>query len=142
MAAERQGFQRRQVRTQVGPGRLVGRLHDRRPGLWGDGGHHDTYLPIVLGQYALHWLRYLPRHCIDDWDDFSLWFVANFQSLYDKLTQPWDLKSIKLQSDETLRSFLRRFQTMSNRIPDVAEATMIEDFYRESNDSTFIWAIL
>jgi hypothetical protein len=25
-----------------------------------------TYLPIVLGQDALQWLRHLPRHCIDD----------------------------------------------------------------------------
>jgi hypothetical protein len=26
-----------------------------------------AYLPIVLGQDALQWLRHLPRHCIDDW---------------------------------------------------------------------------
>jgi hypothetical protein len=25
-----------------------------------------AYLPIVLGQDALQWLRHLPRHCIDD----------------------------------------------------------------------------
>jgi hypothetical protein len=30
---------------------------------------------------------------------------------------------------------------MSNCIPDVAEAVVIEDFYRGSNDSAFIWAI-
>jgi hypothetical protein len=37
-----------------------------------------AYLPIVLGQDALQWLQYLPRHCIDDWGDFSYRFVANF----------------------------------------------------------------
>jgi hypothetical protein len=37
-----------------------------------------TYLPIVLGQDALQWLRNLPRHCIDDWSDFSRRFIANF----------------------------------------------------------------
>jgi hypothetical protein len=31
---------------------------------------------------------------------------------------------------------------MRNRIPDVMEATMIEDFYHWSNDSIFIQAIL
>jgi hypothetical protein len=31
---------------------------------------------------------------------------------------------------------------MRNRIPEVAEATVIEDFYRGSNDSTFVRAIL
>jgi hypothetical protein len=53
-----------------------------------------AYLPIVFGQDALQWLRHLPRHCIDDWSDFSRRFTANFQSLSDKPTQPWDLKSI------------------------------------------------
>jgi hypothetical protein len=37
-----------------------------------------AYLPIVLGQDALQWLRHLPRHCIDDWSDFSRPFIANF----------------------------------------------------------------
>jgi hypothetical protein len=37
-----------------------------------------AYLPIVLGQDALQWLRHLPRHSIDDWSDFSRRFIANF----------------------------------------------------------------
>jgi hypothetical protein len=100
------------------------------------------YLPIVLGKDALQWLRHLPRHCIDDWSDFSRCFIANFQSLSDKSVQPWDLKSIRRQNDETLRSFLKRFQTMRNQIPEVAEAAVIEYFYRGSNDSAFVRAIL
>jgi hypothetical protein len=101
-----------------------------------------AYLPIVLGQDALQWLRHLPRHCIDDWSDFRRCFTANFQSLSDKPAQPWDLKSIKRRGDETLRSYLKRFQTMRNHIPEVTEATVIEDFYRGSNDSAFVRAIL
>jgi hypothetical protein len=100
-----------------------------------DGATEDVmtaYLPIVLGQDALQWLRHLPRHCIDDWSDFSRRFTANFQSLSNKPTQPWDLKSIKRRGDETLRSYLKRFHTMRNRIPEVAEAVVIEDFYRGS----------
>jgi hypothetical protein len=100
-----------------------------------------TYLSIVLGQDALQWLRHLPRHCIDDWSDFSSRFILNFQSLSDKSAQPWDLKSIKQQNDETLRSFLKRFQTMRNRILEVTQAAVIEDFNRGSNDPTFVRAI-
>jgi hypothetical protein len=37
-----------------------------------------TYLPIVLGQDTLQWLRHLPRHCIDDRSDFSRCFFTNF----------------------------------------------------------------
>jgi hypothetical protein len=56
-----------------------------------DGATKDVmtaYLPIVLGQDALQWLRHLPQHCIDDWSDFSRCFIANFQSLSDKPMQP------------------------------------------------------
>jgi hypothetical protein len=61
-----------------------------------------VYLPIVLGQDVLQWLRHLPRHFINDWSDFSRRFIVNFQSLSDKPAQPWDLKSIMWQNDETL----------------------------------------
>jgi hypothetical protein len=101
-----------------------------------------AYLPIVLGQDALQWLRHLPRHCIDDWSDFSQHFIANFQSLSDKPAQPWDLKSIRRRGDQTLRSYLKRFQTMRNHIIEVAEAAVIKDFYQGSNDSAFVRAIL
>jgi hypothetical protein len=101
-----------------------------------------AYLPIVLGQDALQWLRHLPQHCIDDWSDFSRRFIANFQSLSNKPAQSWDLKTIKHRGDETLQSYLKRFQTMRNRIPEVAKAAVIEDFYRGSNDSAFVQAIL
>jgi hypothetical protein len=101
-----------------------------------------VYLPIVLGQDALQCLRHLPRHCINDWSNFSRRFITNFQSLFDKPTQPWDLKSIRRQNNEILRSFFKRFQTMRNRIPEVAEVAVIEDFYRGSNESAFVRAIL
>jgi hypothetical protein len=104
--------------------RLVGSLHDHRLVVRATGATEDVmiaYLPIVLEQDALQWLRHLLWYCINDWEDFSRRFVVNFQSLSDKPAQPWDLKSVKRQSDETLCSFLRRFQTMRNRIPEVAE---------------------
>jgi hypothetical protein len=40
------------------------------------------------------------------------------------------------------QSYLKRFQTMRNRIPEVAEVVVIEDFYQGSNDSAFVRAIL
>jgi hypothetical protein len=41
---------------------------------WAAGATEDemtAYLPIVLGQDVLQCLRHLPRHCINDWSDFS-----------------------------------------------------------------------
>ena len=39
-----QSLQLQQVRAQVGTRGLVGRLHDRRPGRWGDGRRNDSVL--------------------------------------------------------------------------------------------------
>jgi hypothetical protein len=66
---------------------------------------------------------------IDYWADFDDGFVANYKSLSNKPAQPWDLKSIRHNNDESLRSFLKRFQSMRNHIPDIVEAAVIEDFY-------------
>jgi hypothetical protein len=97
-----------------------------------------AYLPIVLGQDALQWLRHLPRHCINDWSDFSRRFTANFSVPLRQTSATMGPQIHQAPGDETLRSYLKRFQTMRNRIPEVTEAAVIEDFYRGSNDSAFV----
>jgi hypothetical protein len=42
VAPQLQSLQRRQVRAQAGPKWLVGRLHVRRSGRWGDGRDNDS----------------------------------------------------------------------------------------------------
>lgn len=69
------------------------------------------------------------RHCVDRWANFCDHFVANYQSLSNKLAQSYDLKSIRCNNDESLRSFLKRFQSMRNHIPGIDEAVVIEDFF-------------
>lgn len=88
-----------------------------------------AYLPIMVGQGVLQWLRHLPCCCIDRWADFCDRFIANYQSLSDKPAQPWDLKSFRCNDDESLRLFLKHFQSMRNCIPNITEMTMIEHFF-------------
>jgi hypothetical protein len=59
-----------------------------------------TYFPIMLGHDVLQWLHHLCCPSIDNWTDFCERFVANFQSLSDKLAQLWDLKFVKHKNDE------------------------------------------
>jgi phenylpropionate dioxygenase-like ring-hydroxylating dioxygenase large terminal subunit len=101
-----------------------------------------AYLPIVLGQDTLQCLCHLPCNCINSWADFCNKFVSNIQSLSDKPTHPWDLKSVRQKNDESLCSFLKRFQTMRNRIPNITDVAMIEEFYQVSHDEVFVRAIL
>jgi hypothetical protein len=120
VASQLQGLQCRQVRAQAGSGRLVGCLHDCRPGRRGNGGCDDNVLAHCPGARRAAVAPISTPALNDDWSDFSRRFIPNFQSLSDKPAQPWDLKSIRRQNYETPRSFLKRFQTMRNRIPEVA----------------------
>jgi hypothetical protein len=52
------------------------------------------------------------------------------------------LRSVRRKNNESLRSFLKRFQTMRNHIPDIVDATVIVDFYQRSRDEVFVRAIL
>ena len=55
--------------------------------------------------------------------------------------KPWDLKSIKRKEDNSFCSFLKCFQLMRNRIPNIIEVVS-EDFYRGSHDVACVQAIL
>lgn len=101
-----------------------------------------AYVPIKLGQDALQWLRHLKRGSIEDWGDFRRLFIANFQSLSDKPAQRWDLKGIRCKDSEGLQSYLKRFQALRNRIPNISEDTVIDDFLQGSNDQVFVKHIL
>jgi hypothetical protein len=130
------------VRSPPRPRGLVGRLHDRSRGCWGNGRCHDS----------------VPAHCsraghVAMPSTFSSTMhqrLGRFQpSVCRELPIPLRQTDAAMgsqihqrQSDEALRSFLTRFQTMRIHILEVAEAVVIEDFYRGSNDSAFVRAIL
>ena len=102
----------------------------------------SSYHLIVLGQDVPYWLPHLCHHYINNGADFCVRLIAHFQSLFNKLTQPWYLKSIKCKEDDSYCSSLKCFQSMRNRIPNITEVEMSEDFYRGSHDEAFVHAIL
>jgi hypothetical protein len=100
-----------------------------------------AYLPIVLGQDALQ--------CCDTYPDtasttgaISVGASPPTSNLSPTNRRRNGAQIHQALRDETLRSYLKRFQTMRNRIPEVAEAAVIEDFYRGFNDSAFVRTIL
>jgi hypothetical protein len=121
---------------------LVGRLHDRRSGCQGDKRHDDSVFAHCLGarRIAVATTSATTRHRR----------LERLQSVVHRQLPVYLLQAgaamgpliHQAPGDETLRSYLKRFQTMRNCIPKVAEAVVIEDLYRVSNDSAFVQAIL
>jgi hypothetical protein len=88
---------------------------ETRPELWlGDyrlacqlGGTDDNNLiicnlPLFLSDAVRAWLEHLPSAQIFDWDDLVKAFAGNFQGMYVRLGNSWDLQSCRQQPGESL----------------------------------------
>ena len=85
-------------------------------------------LPLFLADLAREWLEHLPSNAIQSWVDVKEIFVGNFQGMYKRLGNPWDLKNCRQKADETLRGYIRRFSRQCNELPNVTDADVIGAF--------------
>ena len=67
------------------------------------------YLPICLGENVCAWLDFLPADSIDCRIDLRKVFIGNFQGMYVRLGNSWDLKNCKQEPGESLRDYIRHF---------------------------------
>jgi hypothetical protein len=52
------------------------------------------------------WLENLRPDCIRNWTILEEIFVGNFQGMYVRPSNPWDLKNYRQKPDETLRDYI------------------------------------
>jgi hypothetical protein len=60
------------------------------------------FLPIYLADLARAWLDHLPRNMIDNWKDLKEIFTSNFQGMYVRPSNHWDLKSCRQKFGKSL----------------------------------------
>ena len=74
-------------------------LEDYRLACRAGGANEDLfviqYLPICLGDNVRAWLKFVPADSIGGWADLRKMFVGNFQGMYVRPGNSWDLKSCK-----------------------------------------------
>jgi hypothetical protein len=87
------------------------------------------FLPIYLSDSARAWLNHLPRNIIDSWKDLNEIFTGNFQGTYVHPGNPWDLKSCRQKSGESLQDYIRRFSQRCYELLTVADADIISTFW-------------
>ena len=54
--------------------------------------------------------------------------MGNFQGMYKRPGNPWDLKNYRQKAGETLRGYIRCFSRQCNKLPNVADADVIGAF--------------
>jgi hypothetical protein len=55
-------------------------------------------------------------------------FMGNFQGTYIRLGNPWDLKSCRQKTDESLCDYIQCFSRQCNELPNIANADVISTF--------------
>jgi len=97
------------------------------------GGSTDVmanYLPIMLKPTTMNWLTSLGSDTIESWDDIKRMFVENYMATSERLATRHDLERIYQKAGELLRSYVRRFLEIRNRIPNISQAEVISAFVR------------
>jgi hypothetical protein len=82
-------------------------------------------LPLHLADSARTWLEHLPASQIHNWDDLVRTFVANFQGMYVRPGNSWDLRACTQKPGESLRDFIWRFSKCCTELPSVAQSEII-----------------
>jgi hypothetical protein len=85
-------------------------------------------LPLHLGNSARTWLEHLPASQIHNWDDLVRTFVGNFQGMYVRPGNSWDLRSCTQKPGESLRDFIRHFSKRCTELPSVAQSEIVHAF--------------
>jgi hypothetical protein len=77
---------------------------------------------------ARTWLEHLPASQIHNWDDLVHTFVGNFQGMYMRPGNSWDLRVCTQKPDESLRDFIRRFSKRCTELLSVAQSEIVHAF--------------
>jgi hypothetical protein len=85
-------------------------------------------LPLHLADSARTWLEHLPASQIHNWNDLVRTFVGNFQGMYVRPGNSWDLRACTQKPGESLRDFIRRFSKRCTELPSVAQSEIVHAF--------------
>ena len=78
----------------------------------------------------MNWLTSLQPDIIDSWGDLKRIFVENYKATCERPATKHDLARIYQRIGELLRSYIRRFSEVINRIPNILEAEVMTCFVR------------
>jgi hypothetical protein len=89
-------------------------------------------LPLFLSDGARAWLEHLPPAQISNRDDLVKAFAGNFQGMYVRPRNSWDLRSCRQQPGESLREYIQRFSKQRTELPNITNLDVIGAFLADT----------
>ena len=86
------------------------------------------YIRVMLKGTARDWLKALPPSSYDSWDHFCRDFIKNSEPLCDRPETFEELRACTQRSDETLRSYIRRWTAIRNSVGVISEDRAMDAF--------------
>ena len=86
------------------------------------------YIQLMMEGTARNWLKSLLESYYDSWEHFKGDFIKYFELLCERPKTFEELRTYKQKSDESLRSYIRRWTTIRNSVGNVSEDRAIDAF--------------
>ncbi|KAK2630886.1 hypothetical protein QOZ80_UnG0720520 [Eleusine coracana subsp. coracana] len=97
-----------------------------------------NYLHVCLAPAARTCLTNLRDSSISSWAELCRQFTANFQAIFDKPGNHWELARIKQRDWEPLREYIQHFCRVKNTIPNISDAQVVTAFQGGLRDDDLI----
>ncbi|XP_056688104.1 uncharacterized protein [Spinacia oleracea] len=95
------------------------------------------YFPSTLKGVASKWLEKLPAGTINTYAELEILFSARFMAYKEEKKTSMNLGRIQQGKDESLRSYVRRFNLESGQIPDLPDGVAFDNFFRGLKKGSF-----
>jgi hypothetical protein len=96
--------------------------------------HMAAYFPLVMGDALSLWLNNLPTGSITSWAYLSQAFTSNFQAVYNRLGNTFNLRRVTMKPGEWLWDYTNRFFKDRNTCVDVREDQVIDSYKKGLRD--------
>ncbi|XP_056688859.1 uncharacterized protein [Spinacia oleracea] len=95
------------------------------------------YFPSTLKGVASKWFEKLPAGTINTYAELEMLFSARFMAYKEEKKTSMHLGRIQQGKDESLRSYVRRFNLESGQIPDLPGGVAFDNFFRGLKKGSF-----
>jgi hypothetical protein len=106
-------------------------------GIKADGGgfdHMAAYFPLMMGDASSLSLNNLPAGSITSWADLSQAFMSNFQAMYNRPGNAFNLESVTMRPGKRLRDYTNRFFENRNTYVGVRDDQVVDSYKKGLRD--------